>query len=338
MDIFLDIVLSVWLVSGQMAPYLLFGFLVAGVLSVLISPGLVEEHLGRPGIWQVCKAALLGVPLPLCSCGVIPVAASLRQHGAGKGATLSFIASTPQTGLDSVMVTYSLLGPIFVVFRVATAFVSGLVAGSVVELLSSGRSAPEPAGECSCSSCKHTGSSSRFVRILHYGFVRLAGDIGRAMFLGIAISGLLSALIPENYFADKLGTGLSAMFLMMIVGVPIYACSSGSVPIAFALIHMGVTPGAALVFLITGPATNAATITTVWKVLGKTTAIVYLMVIAVSAILAGCLLDSLAEPAISGTYREAMHHGHSWFQHLSAVVLFVVLAPSMLPSKWVHRH
>ncbi|MDP6522960.1 MAG: permease [Kiritimatiellia bacterium] len=337
MNVLADIVLNVWMVSGQMAPYLLFGFLVAGILSVSISPELVERHLGRPGLWQVCKAALLGVPLPLCSCGVIPVAASLRQHGAGKGATLSFVASTPQTGLDSVMVTYSLLGPIFVVFRVVTAFVSGLASGSLVELLSRHEGGVESAGECSCSSCKHEGSPSRFVRIFHYGFVELARDIGRSMLVGIVISGFLSALIPENYFADKLGVGLPAMFLMMIVGIPIYACSSGSVPIAFALIHMGVSPGAALVFLVTGPATNAATITTVWKILGKVSAVVYLVVIGVSAILAGCLLDSLAEPSVASSYRDVMHHGLSWFHHLSALVLVAVLAPSLMPNK-PHEH
>ena len=153
------------------------------------------------------------------------------------------------------------------------------------------------------------------------------------MLVGIVISGFLSALIPENYFADKLGAGLPAMFLMMLVGIPIYACSSGSVPIAFALIHMGVSPGAALVFLITGPATNAATITTVWKILGRTSAVVYLLVIAASAVLAGFLLDSVLEPSVASSCKDVMHHGLSWFHHLSAVVLVAVLVPSLLPSK-----
>ncbi len=132
MDIAREILLKTWETLVEMSPFLLFGFLVAGILYVFIRPELVERHLGGRGILQVVKASLLGVPLPLCSCGVIPVSASLRRHGAGRGATTSFLISTPQTGVDSIMVTLSLLGPVFAIFRPLFAFVSGIFGGAVV--------------------------------------------------------------------------------------------------------------------------------------------------------------------------------------------------------------
>ena len=331
-----NIVLEVWMVTAEMSPYLLFGFLMAGVLSVFISPAVVERHLGRSGLRQVIKAAVLGVPLPLCSCSVLPVSASLRAHGAGRGATLSFLASTPQTGVDSIMVTHALLGPVVVLFRIVTAFVSGIVAGVLAELVHDGDE--KPAGENTCACCSHeTAHLPRWQRAWRYGFRMLPKDIGRAMLLGIFLSGILSALVPDNYFADRLGSGVGAMFIMLIVGIPLYVCSSGSVPIALAFIRMGISPGAALVFLVSGPATNAAAITTIWKMLGRRTVAVYLATIAVSALFAGWLLDRLAMKLPLGTLVESCEHHHfAWWDHAFAVLLLIVLAQGILPAKRKH--
>ncbi len=285
-----------WTVLCQMAPYLLFGFLVSGVLSVLISPKLVEDHLGRGGIMPVLKAALFGIPLPLCSCGVIPVAAALRKHGAGKGATTAFLLSTPQTGVDSIFVTFSLLGWVFAVFRPLVAFVTGLVGGSVVTMFGgngAGEQAAEPACQDAC--CTDDTSGGKFRHAVHYAFVTLPRDIGTPLLVGLALVGVISTFVPKDFFAGALGTGIGGMFVMLLLGIPVYVCATASVPIAVALIAKGVSPGAALVFLMTGPATNAATIAVIWRMMGRRTVAVYLATVAVGALAAGFVLDYIFE-------------------------------------------
>jgi uncharacterized membrane protein YraQ (UPF0718 family) len=278
-----------------MSPYLLFGFLVAGVLSVLISQRLVEKHLGGTGFWPLVKASIFGVPLPLCSCGVIPVSMSLHKHGASRGSTVSFLLSTPQTGVDSIFVTLSLLGPLFAIFRPLAAFATGVVGGSLVNTFGQskeGESQVPP--KCTDECCDADRNSHRVARGLKYGLVTLPRDIGKAMLAGLVIAAVISALVPDDYFAEKLGTGIFAMVVMMFLGIPVYVCATASVPVAAALILKGLTPGAALVFLMTGPATNAASFVTIWKVLGKATAITYLATVAGCAILGGILLDYIA--------------------------------------------
>lgn len=328
----MQIALEAWAVVQQMAPSLLFGFMMAGVLSVFMSPEFVERHLGRPGWLQIVKAAAFGVPLPLCSCSVIPVTASLRSHGASRGATLSFLMSTPQTGADSFMATNALLGPLFATFGLVTAFVSGILCGLVEESVN-GRdeAAAQPRGE-SCCRCAARTRRGALTAVLRHAFVTLPREIGRAMLFGILLSGLLSALVPDNYFADKLTPGLASMFVMMLIGVPLYVCSSGSVPIALALIHMGVSPGAAFVFLVCGPATNAATVSAVWKMLGLRSVFVYLGTLAACSVVAGLLLDRLSAAA-----PVAAHHAHEMaggpFEWVCAIVLLALLAPSLLPAR-----
>jgi uncharacterized membrane protein YraQ (UPF0718 family)/copper chaperone CopZ len=322
MDLLVRILAECWFMLAAMAPYLLLGFLVAGLLSAFVKPSFVEEHLGRPGLKQVAKASMLGVPLPLCSCGVIPVAASLRRHGASQGATVSFLTSTPQTGVDSIMVTWGLLGPLFTLFRVVISFVSGLVCGGAVDALAREGEDEEPAPPaCPCCAETHGG---RIRHALAYGFLTLPRDIGRALLVGIVISGLLSVAIPPDALHSSLRGGPLAMLAAMAIGIPMYVCSTGSVPIAVAMLKMGVSPGAALVFLITGPATNAATFTTLWKVLGRRATVVYLASIALCALVAGILMDRLLPVADI----EEHIHGHaalSPFQHLVGVALLGLL-------------
>ena len=319
--------LSIWETLREMSPFLLFGFLVAGLLSVLVKPETVERHLGGKGFWQVFKAAMFGVPLPLCSCGVIPVAASLRRHGASAGATTSFLISTPQTGVDSIMVTLSLLGPVFAVFRPVVAFVSGLLGGILVNLFGYEKgAAPEERLACTAECCSGARNHGGLLRGLRYGFVTLPRDINKALIIGILIAGAISAAVPEDYLSSVLGGGIVSMLIMMAVGIPIYVCATASVPIAAALIMKGVSPGAALVFLMTGPATNAATITTVWKIMGKRIAVIYLAAVAVSALVAGLVLDAL----FRGNVAHTMSHAHwmlpGYVNTICAAALLGVLA------------
>lgn len=331
-QIICDLLLTIWGTLCAMAPYLLFGFLVAGLLSVFISPEIVERHLGGRGMWPVVKASLLGVPLPLCSCGVIPVAASLRRHGASRGATTAFLLSTPQTGVDSIVVTYSLMGGLFALIRPVVALITGLVGGWLVDVLAGqdrgndpGANPPAPcAGECCALSARR---QNRLIRALYYGFVALPRDIGKALMVGLIVSGVIAAFVPDNFFAGVFGTGLVGMLIMMAVGIPLYVCATGSVPVAAALMLKGVSPGAALVFLMTGPATNAATLAIVWKVLGKKTAVIYLLTLAVCALACGLLLDYFVQAAGLSMQH---HAGHAMIPGLvnnaSGVILLAMLA------------
>jgi len=331
-----NIAVDFWQTVAEMSPYLLFGFFVAGLLSVLVSQRVVQRHLGGRGLLPLFKASIFGVPLPLCSCGVIPVSMSLHKHGAGRGATIAFLLSTPQTGADSILVTYSLLGPVFAVFRPLAALATGLVGGVAVNLFGRQPRPRERTEECKDRCCAAVGPKEKILAGLRYGFVTLPRDIGKAMFVGLLIAAVISAVVPEGFFSEKLGTRILAMLCMMAMGIPVYVCATASVPVAASLILKGLTPGAALVFLMTGPATNAAGLATIWKTLGPRVALLYLGTVAGSALAAGLLLDALALHIDIG----AMAHHHSMMppilQYASAILLLALLLHATLRPKRHH--
>lgn len=323
-----------WIILCEMSPYLLFGFFVAGVLSVVISPEFVERHLGGRGIWPVIKASAFGVPLPLCSCGVIPVAASIRRHGAGRGATTAFLISTPQTGVDSILATFSLLGPVYAIYRPIAALVSGIVGGVLVSATdgdgANGRGAPPD--KCNAACCSDTAQGSKAYRAMAYGFGTLPRDIGKTLLIGLVAAAVISAAVPKGYFADLVPPGPLQILVLMLVGIPIYICATASIPIAAGLIVAGVSPGAAFALLMTGPATNAAALTTIWRVLGKRTCLIYLGTMMVCAFVGGLVLDQMVT---SQDVAQAMHRHEwmpSWAKAASAVALLVLLA-----GGWLYR-
>ncbi|MBW8015423.1 MAG: permease [Planctomycetes bacterium] len=335
MDYLIKIVSEFWVTLTVMSPYLLFGFFVAGIMSVFISPKLIETHLGGRGIWPVVKASLFGVPLPLCSCGVIPVTVSLRKHGASRGASISFLLSTPQTGIDSMFVTYGMLGPVFAIFRPMIAFVTGIVGGVAVETLAhtprqadaqpQEEDAKTSEDECQDPCCKKA-QEGKIVRLLKYGFLTLPKDIGSAMLGGLIIAALIGVFIPGDYIlegVETLGT-FGTMLVMMALGIPVYVCATASVPLAAVMIAKGICPGAVLVFLMTGPATNAAAFATIWKVMGSRTAIIYIFTVIGCALGSGLLLELLFS-----TFAVQSEHIHkmdpSLVGHISAVLLLVLL-------------
>ncbi len=329
-----------WSTLCQMAPYLLFGFFFAGVLSVLISPETVQRHLGGRGFIQVLKASLFGVPLPLCSCGVIPVFASLRKNGAGKGAVTSFLISTPQTGIDSILVTYSMLGPVLAVFRPLAALVSGIIGGLMVDMFDkddeAGKDEKKEETCCCHEKCceeKAEKKGNIFVRILKYGFVTLMDDIALSLAGGIMIAAGISMIIPENWFASAIGTGLTGMLFMMACGIPLYVCATASVPIAAMLIAKGVGPGAAFVFLMTGPATNAAAIAIVWKTLGRKATVLYLLSLLLSAIALGFMIDHIPFLGKDIVAAACQHNENlSVLQQVSAGILLLLISVSLVKS------
>src|SRR3989339_789992 len=191
--------LEFWSVLAEMSPYLLFGFFAAGILSVLVSQEIVERHLGGRGFWPLFKASAFGVPLPLCSCGVIPVSMSLHKHGASKGATISFLLSTPQTGVDSILVTYSLLGPVFAVFRPLAALATGIIGGTLVNVFGyKNHEKQEKVAKCTDSCCGE--KKNRLSAGLKYGFITLPGDIGKELMIGLIVAALISAIVPDGFF------------------------------------------------------------------------------------------------------------------------------------------
>ncbi|MEX1310996.1 MAG: SO_0444 family Cu/Zn efflux transporter [Candidatus Sulfomarinibacteraceae bacterium] len=355
MGVLQTILVASWAMLVEMAPYLLLGFAVAGLLSVLISPRWVERHLGDRGLGQVFKASLFGVPLPLCSCGVIPVGASLRRSGAGKGATTAFLLSTPQTGVDSVAVTYALLGPFLAVVRPVAALLTGFLGGGLVyafdrnddEVPPDEAPAASCSGESNCCESDAAPEKKTVLEGLTYGLVTLPRDIGRALIVGILLSGVISAVVKPHALEAYLGGGIWPMIAAMAVGVPLYVCATASTPIALSLIHAGLSPGAALVFLITGPATNAATVTTLWRVLGKRSVVIFLLTVAAGALATGFAVDAIVasdlvgptgmvpEIAVEGAGHE--HHGESggvgeWFGRICAVLLILLLTNALWPQ------
>ncbi len=340
MDAVIDILAQAWAVVVESAPFLIFGLFVAGLLHVFLDPAIVARHLGRGRVRPVVMASVFGVPLPLCSCGVLPAALAIRKQGANDGAVTSFLISTPATGVDSIAITYALLGPIMAIARPIVAFVAGVATGFVQTL--SNRSAAVGAREPAAQACKvdaccdgegcppdehkrHHGFADKARAGMRYAFVDLLGEVSGWFLLGVLIAGIIMFAVPGDLIERHLGGGLVTMLIMLVVGIPLYVCSSASVPIAAALILKGLSPGAALVFLMAGPATNAAGITVVAGMLGKRAAGIYLAGIAVSAVVMGLLLDALlgltgwdVTPSISASHDQGFA---AWRLVLGAIFL-----------------
>jgi uncharacterized membrane protein YraQ (UPF0718 family) len=367
-----DFTHNTWDLVAEMAPYLLFGFAVAGLLHVLIRKEFVQRWLGQPGMGSVVKASALGVPMPLCSCSVIPVAASLREGGASKGATASFLSSTPQTGVDSILASYALLGGLFTTVRVLVAFVCGIVTGYLIEVfcnkktpvvakaspselsqsnhldpISSLRPPPtmnsgdqaspriseiKPMNSCAGQTARKRGP----IEALRYGFVTLPADLATALAAGLVLAGLITTLLPNDLLSGSLSSGPLAFLLATAISLPLYVCATASIPMAYALLAAGLSPGAALVFLITGPATNATTVLTVWKLLGRRATVIYL----ISLLLISWLTGGLFNTALSTVAMDEVAHHHealhpSLYRHFSGVLLIGLLIFSLWKSRQV---
>ena len=347
---------NTWDLTAAMAPYLLFGFSIAGLLHLMIRKEKVQQLLGKRGLSGVIKAALIGVPMPLCSCSVIPVAASLRQHGASKGATASFLSSTPQTGIDSILATYVLMGSIFTTVRVIVAFITGLVAGLLVDLFSKSEKLPSKIGALSINPLKpiHPVASShpyspdftqlkplapsqataatttvkgRTKAALRHGLITLPADLALSLLVGLALAGLITTLMPEHWLSGNLSSGWLAFVIATAISLPLYVCATASIPMAYALMAAGLSPGAALIFLIVGPATNTATVAAVWNMLGRKATLTYLSSLVVVSWLAGWIFN--ASSLGPQTTDLILHHheanGPTVWQHSSAILLISLL-------------
>lgn len=312
-----------WDIFLQMSPYLLLGFLIAGILNRVISKQRITQFLGKRGVWSSVKAALIGVPLPLCSCGVIPTGVSFHKNGASKGATNSFLISTPQTGFDSVLITYSLMNIYWALFRPIIAFITGIFGGIATDKLLP----PDPVAENheSGQASSQKGKKGWLGDILNYAFVDFLGDISRQLLLGILIAVLITLFVPQSLFTEQLQNPIVNMLIILVASIPLYVCATGSVPIAASLLVTGVSPGAVLVFLMAGPATNAATLTVLWRTIGKKATLIYLASIVLGAITFGLIMDYGLDSSLFLTGLPAGHHVHGagfeWLAITSSLVL-----------------
>lgn len=348
-DILIGILLASWQLLVEAAPFVLFGFLAAGLLKAFVPEDFVARHLGHSSFGSVIKASLFGVPLPLCSCGVIPAAIGLRKHGASNGASAAFLISTPETGVDSIAITYALLDPIMTVVRPLAAFFTATVTGLCINLLPADQPPPQDVAEHHSDSCSSTcceehptlpqNLQQRLGAGIRFAFGDLLGDIGKWLLIGILVSGIISFFVPENFFAHYLSGEYLSLLAMLAIGIPIYICASASTPIAAALVLKGLSPGAALVFLLAGPATNAATLTVIGRFWGKKVTAIYLASIACCSLIAGWLVNriyfwtgaSISDWVSKGAGHEVSPLGTFW-----ALLLLALIVRSLWSSAGHH--
>lgn len=285
---------SLYTLAIDMGLYMMIGLILVGVLNVFIKKQWIAKHLGGVGIWSVVKASIMGVPLPLCSCGVVPTGLYLKDKGASNSSAISFLISTPQTGADSIIATYGLMGPLFAWYRPLAAFVSGIIGGVAVKFFGK-----NDAIEDSSSLSKDTDDmpfTNRAIKSFKYAFGEFIDDIALHFILGLIIAALIAVIIPADFIVSiGLGSGIVSMLLMIVIGAPMYICSTSSIPIAVMLMAKGLSPGAAFVFLFMGPFTNAASLILISKKFGRKTTIIYFISASFSALGFGLALDYIVD-------------------------------------------
>lgn len=316
----------------ESAPWLLLGFVVAGVIKGLIPADFLSRYLGGRGAWTTIKAAFIGAPLPLCSCGVVPAALGLRKSGASKNATVSFLVATPETGVDSVTVTYALLGPVMAIVRPIAAVTSGIVSGLLVGRTDTEQSTADSGSEVSCCAAKPrvdlgASDTNTLYDGLRFVFVDMIRDIAAWLLLGILFAAAIQTWVPPSVLAEW-GSGWLAFIVMVLIGVPMYICATASTPIAAGLLLAGVSPGAVLVFMMAGPATNIGTLAIVARELGGRSLIAYLSGVIVTSFAFGYVLNVLAsEYGVNFLTGVTANHdmGHAWWAYGSALLLAIAI-------------
>lgn len=343
-----NLFLDIWRMTTEMAPYLLLGFLLAGLMHEYIPRKVYANYLGQSNFRSVLLAALFGVPLPLCSCGVLPTAMGLRREGGSRGATVSFLIATPQTGVDSIIATFSLMGLPFTIIRPIAAFLTAIFGGTLVNAFENESEEEKRGGtnlkgateEEENSSAHASNVLRRLPNAIRYGFVEMMADIGKWLIMGLIVAGVITAVIPDQWFSVFKDNSLLSILLVLSISIPMYVCATGSIPIAVALMMKGLTPGAALVLLMAGPACNVASLLVINKVMGRRTLLLYLSAIVGGAILFGLGIDYLlpnewftSALTMQDTCCNEAHTG--WFSIASALLLFLLLAHALLSH---HHH
>jgi len=312
---------ATWQILLELSPSLLAGLFIAGLMHVYLPTGFIHRGLNSPDLRSVMRASLIGVPLPLCSCGVIPAAIGLRNEGASKGAATAFMISTPQTGVDSILVSASFLGWPFALFKLGAAFLTGLVGGALVNRLTKPDSAPATNALSGDASRRSLGVPG----VLRYALYDLLGAIDLWLIVGILAAALIGILVPPDFFAGQpWSQGLVGMLLVLAISLPLYVCTTASVPIAASLIAAGMPAGSALVFLMAGPATNVATIGAVYRALGARVLAIYLGTVSALSLVLGLAFDGLL-PATAAGVQPHVHGSVPWLGTAAALALMGAL-------------
>lgn len=332
---------SLLIMLNEMSPYILLGFLIAGVMHAFIPQQAFTRHLSGSDWKAVVKAALIGIPLPLCSCGVLPTAIAMRRNGASKAASTSFLVATPQTGVDSISATWSLLGPAFAVIRPVAALVTAVFGGIAV-----GKSEPveircAATAESGLTDERPSGLTDKCLAALKYGFIDLVGSIGGWLVAGLVIAALITVYVPADYFSVLGRNPVLSMIAVLIVAIPMYVCATGSIPIAMSLVMKGLSPGTALVLLMAGPAANFASFTLISREMGRKPAIIYLLSIIAGAMAFGLIIDYMlpARWFTVDTIHAACHGGHALevFPSICSAILVVLLIITFIKRNIHHK-
>ncbi len=390
--------------------WLVIGLFIGGLFKTLIPTEFLQRHLSTEGFGSIIKAAILGAPLPLCSCGVIPAAMGLREAGASKSATTSFLVSTPETGVDSVFITYAMMGPFMAVVRPITALFSAITAGTLVNVFDTDNPQPvvtdkhemssccssktedkieeklkssccssktevieeasccstqdvkqtsccsqekqevkessccssekEQVQETSCCSSSHkepheqVTTLSKIINGVKYAFTDLLDNIIFWLVIGIVFAAIVQTFVPSDTLI-KYGSGWLGMLVMLLVGIPMYVCATASTPLAAGFLLAGISPGAVIVFLLAGPATNMATLGIINKQMGKRTMWLYLVGIMSTALISGFVVNYLVNLwHIDLSQHLTMSHGHvpEWMQLASFILLLALSLRKFLPK------
>ncbi|MFV0521201.1 MAG: SO_0444 family Cu/Zn efflux transporter [Mangrovibacterium sp.] len=319
--------------TNEMAPWLLLGLIFAGILKVFFPQDKVHKYMGKPNTKSAINAVLLGIPMPLCSCGVIPTGISFFKNGASRGATNSFLISTPQTGVDSIFATYSMLGLPFAILRPIIAFTTGIAGGILTNKLIKDETSPSTSPilkHSMHSNDANTVSPNKWIAAAKYAFVDLLQDIAKWLIIGLMGAALISVLIPNNFFEQFQNYGFFELIIVLLISIPMYICATGSIPIAAVLLMKGVSPGAALVFLMAGPATNVATITVIGSTMGKKSLLIYLVAIIGGALFFGLLTNLFIPSDFLLSHIPMMQHDEHgmlplWLQVISSLLLIACI-------------
>lgn len=341
MDLISSVLTDIWHLGNSMSPYILLGFLLSGLLHEFMPNQFYSRYLSGNSLRHVVLSALFGIPLPLCSCGVIPTAMGLRREGVSKGATVSFLISTPQTGPDSIIATYSLMGLPFALLRSIVALATAIFSGQLINRFDPDLSiqTQKPAPKQTVQ--KDLTFGQKIASALHYGMIDMVADIGKWLIIGLIIAGFITTFVPNEWFSVFQGNTLLSMLAVMILGIPMYLCATGSIPIAVALMLKGLSPGAALVLLIVGPASNVASILVIRSVLGHRSMVIYLLSIVIGAVTAGLCIDHFLPrewfTAHLISLEACCHTGAQWLPTLCTLLLAVLLFHALIINKYLKK-
>lgn len=327
---------EIYILFIEMAPYLMIGLAFVAILNIYMTKEFVKKQIGKDSIWSIFKAALFGVPLPLCSCGVIPTTVYMADSKASKGAVTSFLISTPQTGIDSIIATYGMMGPVFGIFRPISALIMGILGGLFINVTNKEKAKPEKkklsldvitAPPKMVDGKANIPFSKKAKASLKYAFADFLDDIVVEFLIGLVIAGAITYFLPTEFLEGTgLKSGILGMIVMILIGVPMYVCATASIPIAVSLILKGFSPGVAFVFLAVGPATNAASIGILSKSLGKKLISYYLFVMIIMSIGFGYLLDFVFNYLEINPQKQLATHAHHEHSGLIPYEIQIVLA------------